>query len=94
MNEKKVNAALTEFCKNPYWKEKYDNAPSEDCKRYIALGFYYSDNLGEIPDYEEYKAEREKLEEKFTKDDWQYLYKYEGNNPRKSYYKKKMDEMQ
>ena len=47
-------------------------------------GFYYSDNVGNISDYEEYKAERDKLEEKFLKEDWQHLYKYEGNNPRKS----------
>lgn len=90
MNEKKVNSAVQKACENPYWKEKYENAPSEACKRYVALGFYYSDNFGEISDYEEYKAEREKLEAKFTKADWEHLYKYEGNNPRKSYYKKKM----
>ena len=94
MNEKKVTKAVAELCENPHWKEKYDNAPSEDCKRYVALGFYYSDNLGEIPDYEEYKAEREKLEERFTKEDWQHLYKYEGNNPRKSFYKQKMESAQ
>lgn len=91
MREKKIENALNEFCKNPHWKEKYDNAPSESCKRYVALGFYYSDNMGDIPDYEEYKAERDELEKSFKKADWQHLYKYEGTNPRKAYYKKNME---
>ena len=92
MNEKKIKKSITEYCKNPFWKELYDNAPSEECKRYVALGFYYSDNVGNISDYEEYKAERDKLEEKFLKEDWQHLYKYEGNNPCKAYYKSKFSE--
>ena len=92
MDEKKIKKALIEFCKNPFWKEKYDNAPSEYCKKYVALGFYYSDNMGYISDYEEYKAERNRLEERFTKEDWQHLYRYEGNNPRKAYYKSKFSE--
>lgn len=91
MNEKNIQNAVKEFCENPHWKEMYDSAPSEACKRYIALGFYYSDNLGEISNYEEYKSERDKLEETFTKADWEHLYKYEGNNPRKVYYKEKME---
>ena len=60
MNEKKIKKSITEYCKNPFWKELYDNAPSEECKRYVALGFYYSDNVVNISDYEEYKAERER----------------------------------
>lgn len=94
MNEKKIQSALEKARKNEYWKGKYDEAPSDACKRYVALGFYYSDNMGEISDYDAYKAERDKLEESFTKADWEHLYEYEGNNPRKGYYRKKMEEAQ
>ena len=34
--ESKVAKAVEEFCKN-LWKEYYDNAPTKECKRYIAL---------------------------------------------------------
>lgn len=55
MDEKKIKKSITAYCKNPFWKELYYNAPSDECKRYVALGFYYSDNVGNIPDYKNTK---------------------------------------
>lgn len=91
MDEKKIQAAVKKACENEYWQEYYDNAPSEACKRYIALEFYYSDNLGNVPNYDEFEAESNKAEQKFTKADWQHLYNHCANNPKKVYYKKKME---
>ena len=90
-NEYAVNKAVNEACKNEYWKNFYESAPSETCKRYIALKFYYSVTLGNVPNYDELEAESKNAEEKFTKADWQHLYRHCGNNPRKVYYKKKME---
>lgn len=92
MNERKLQKALKKFCKNPYWKEYYETAPTGACKRYIELEFYYSDYLGQISDYDELKKESDSLEEEFVKADWAHLYKYCGNNPKKVYYKNKMEE--
>ena len=32
IDEKKVELAVAEFTKNPYWKAKYDEAPTESSK--------------------------------------------------------------
>ena len=92
MNERKTQKALKKFCENQYWKEYYETAPTDACKRYIELEFYYSDYWGQIPDYDELKKESDSLEEEFVKEDWAHLYKYCGNNPKKVYYKNKMEE--
>lgn len=91
MNEKRIISAVRNFCENEYWREYFTEAPSDACKRYVALDFYYSDFLGEIPNYEEFKAEREKLKEKFKKADWKHLLKYSGHNPLRTYYRKMME---
>lgn len=45
LDESKVQKAVEEFRKNPYWREYYDNAPTENCKRYVALEFYQSEYI-------------------------------------------------
>ena len=91
MNEIKTQSSLNEFLKNPYWCEYYESAPTKACKRYIELEFYYSKELGKTPDYNELKAERDSLEKEFTKVDWAHLYRHCANNPKKVYYRNKMD---
>ena len=91
MNERKIQKSLKQFRVNPFWKEYYETAPTGTCKRYIELEFYYSDYLGNIPDYEELKKESDELEKGFVKADWEHLYKYCGNNPKKVYYKNKLN---
>ena len=39
-SESSLKNAVDVFCRNPYWRDEYVNAPSEICKRYIALTFY------------------------------------------------------
>ena len=92
MNEKSIQNALKSTCKNPFWQEYYQTAPSKNCKRYIELKFYYSECLGAVPDYEEFNKACILLENEFTKEDWLHLYKYCANNPKKVYYRNKLKE--
>ena len=91
-NEKRIKIAVKKFMKNPYWKEYLESAPSEACRRYVELEFYYSDCLGEVDNYEEFKSLKNKLEQKFDYADWKHLYNHCANNPKKAYYKKKLGE--
>ena len=92
MNERKVNIALKDFCKNQYWKKYYETAPTSNCKRYIELEFYFSYYYSLITDYEELKNEKSNLEKEFIKADWLHLLRYCGHNPKKIYYIKKSEE--
>ena len=81
MDKSKVNAAVEFFTENPYWKEIYENAPSEECKKHIALNFYYSTFFDEARDDEEFFKLSEDVDNSLSLDDWKYLLKYQGNNP-------------
>ena len=85
----KMQEAVAEFTKNPYWQKYYEQAPSEGCKQHIALTFCYS-LYGEPANIKERKAE---LEKNFTVTDWKYLYDHEGNNPFKAKCKRKINEL-
>lgn len=74
---KEQEKAVKVFCKNPFWKEYYETAPSDECKEYIGLQFGYSMN----PKSDEYNSRSDELEDMFTIDDWRHLAKYAGNNP-------------
>ena len=69
---------LQEWLENPYWREYYEKAPSEKCREVIALEFVYSEL-----ETEEILEELEAAEKELALEDWQYLYRYCGNNPRK-----------
>ena len=64
-------AILNEWLKNPYWREYYEKAPSEQCREVIALEFVYSE-LEE----EEILEEVDAAEKELALEDWQYLYRY------------------
>ena len=76
--EEERKRVLEEFLENPFWKEYYEDAPSDVCKEYIQYEFLYSDN-------EEYEDEAVEilhgLEDKLGLEDWKHLEKYAGNNP-------------
>ena len=69
---------LKEWLENPSWRECYESAPSEQCRELIALEFMYSDRQTDA-----LVRQMERAEEKLALADWQYLYRYCGNNPRK-----------
>ena len=75
--------------KNDYWKEYYEKAPSDNCKKYIRLGFMAELYLNKPDDF---KRQRRELEEGLDVTDWEYLYKYAGNNPFRIFCKNKIKE--
>ena len=72
-----IDNALSVYLQNPYWKEVYDAAPSEESKRHCALTFYNSWYMGSKDGI----AEQKRIEKKLTLEDWKYLLKYTANNP-------------
>lgn len=84
----KIKEAVKEFCKNDYWKEYYEKAPSENCKKYIEYTFVQS-LFGVDEDNSKNKKE---VSNKLKYNDWKHLHKYAGNNPFKIFCEKKMKE--
>lgn len=80
-----VKTILDDTLENPYWAEYYNNAPSNKCREYIALEFYYS----EYEDDETAEA-MDAIEEQLGVDDLRWLMKFCGNNPRKGILAKKI----
>lgn len=87
-SESSLKNAVDVFCRNPYWRDEYVNAPSEICKRYIALTFYES-----LHD-EGTASGRQELEEKLGIEDWKHLLKFAGNNPWRTKCRKKIQEQE
>ena len=90
MDDGKLKKAIGVFLKNPYWKEYYETAPSEECKEYIEHDFYFSLFGGS----EEIEKRDKELEDLFSVDDWKHLAKYAGNNPFKGKCRKKIRELE
>ncbi len=80
--------ALTVYLKNESWKEYYEKAPSDACRKAIEGEFVRSQ-------YSEFGAEygKEALESALDLADWQWLYKWCGNNPRKAFIAGKIREL-
>ena len=73
-----IKNVLDEYMGNPYWAEYYHSAPSDRCREFIALEFYYS----EYED-EETGAAMDGIEEQMNAEELRHLMKHCGNNPRK-----------
>ena len=83
----KVRDNLAEWLKNPSWAEYYGGAPSERCREFIALEFYYSE-------YEEEEASEamDWIEDEMDAEELRYLFARCGNNPRKGVLARKIAE--
>lgn len=77
------------------WKEEYEEVPSKECKAYNALSTIsaYMHWQEYFATYEDYQMECKRLLEKLTLADWEYLYKYCGNNPWRTRCKKRIAEL-
>ena len=80
-------SAIDLFRKNDFFKEYYDNAPSDNCQKYIALEFCYS--LYYVLD----EDLMNQIEGSFDLEDWKHLYRYCANNPLKGKYHRKIKEL-
>ena len=83
----KVRENLEEWLKNPSWAEYYGGAPSERCREFIALEFYYSE-------YEEEEAAEamDGIEDGMDAEELRYLFSRCGINPRKGVLARKIAE--
>lgn len=84
-----VRSILDDTLENPYWAEYYNGAPSDKCKEYIALEFYYS----EYEDDETADA-MDEIESQLSAEDLRWLMKFCGNNPRKGVLARKIAELE
>ena len=88
VNAEEVKKCLDEWLENPYWAKMYNEAPSEMCKRYIALDFYYSDTENEAI------AEMlDALETELSKEDWEHLLKF-SEGPERGKIMEKLSELE
>ena len=89
IDTKEVKSILDDTLENPYWAGYYNGAPSDKCKEYIALQFYYSE-------YEDDDAAEamDAMEADLTLDDWKHLLKYAGNTPEHGRILKKIEALE
>ena len=73
-----LKANLESWLENPFWREYYEEAPSDICRTIISLEYWES----------EYRTGAahcaiKDLEDDLSVEDWRHMYRYCGNNPRK-----------
>jgi len=68
IDSKDVRRNLDEWLQNPSWKGIYDNAPSEACRKYLAMLFYAS----ETEEEEAFDA-MDQMEQNLSLDDLRYM---------------------
>ena len=70
----KVTEAVSEFLKNPQWKNIFMNAPGGAMER-LAISFYFSKfhDSFQPEDFQEYRELRDEYEKSMTEEDLQYL---------------------
>ena len=64
-----VRQNLDDWLQNPSWAAVYNDAPSENCRKYIAMMFYASET-----EDEEAFAELDRMEAALDKADLTYMY--------------------
>ena len=89
MDTRAVKGNLEEWLENPSWAEYYREAPSDQCREFITLEFYYSE-------YEDDEAAEamDRIEGGLGIDDLRHLMAWCGNNPRKGALARKIREME
>ena len=76
-DEMQMETAMSIFMKNEYWKEVYENAPSDQCRNYFRLGFFSS--LYPPPD--DYAQAKDALYDSLAVEDWEYLRRIHTGTP-------------
>ena len=68
---------LGEWLENPSWAEYWNGAPTERCRAFITLEFFYSEY-----EEEETAEAMDRIEAEMSAEELKYLLKYCGRNPR------------
>ena len=89
VNAEAVREGLQEWLENPHWAKYYDSAPSDKCREYIALDFYYSDT-----EDDEVAEALDELEKDLTVEDWKHLLKYSDPGPERGKIIRKIAELE
>lgn len=78
IDRNEVRRTLEDYMQNPCWAAYYRDAPTDRCREFIALEFYYSE-------YEDDEAgeEMDRIEAELDIAGLRHLFKYCGNDPRK-----------
>lgn len=71
-----VRESLQEWLENPYWRQRYETAPTDKCKEYIALDYYYSDT-----EDDEVAEALDAMESELTLEDWKHLLRFTDPGP-------------
>ena len=87
-----MRKGFDEFMKNPYYREQYENAPTERLKRSMKLNW----DMNPFVMGANYKATKEQIEEKKklkemgpnTREEVEYLAKYAVGGAQKAFFKK------
>lgn len=90
-DKEKMQQTMDLYLQNEGWKETYENAPSDSCKKFLRLSFYKSQN-GE-PSGDEYIEVRDEIYSELGVEDWAYLEKSFGNSPFRATCRKKLAEL-
>ena len=95
MNIQKEKESFEAFMENPYWKETYENAPSEECKDYWRFSFYlseyYDPDAPEASDFLEMKAF---YHDRLSIEDWKYIKKNSSCSPFRGYINNRIKQLQ
>lgn len=94
VDKNKIKAAVEFFTENnEFYKKKYEEAPSDECREKIALGFYFSTFWDDAHEDEDFFRLSDQIDDKLSLEDWEYLLKYQGNNPGRVKIKQKIKEL-
>ena len=83
----KVRENLSGWLENPYWAAYYREAPSDRCREFIALEFFYSEY-----EEEETGEAMDGIEDEMNAEELRYLLRHCGNGPRKGVLARKIGE--
>lgn len=94
IDKEKMEKAFQAFMKNPAYKKIYDNAPSEECKKYYRYEYYYSKYYDpEAEDADEFVEMIKEPEKDLSVEDWEYIKSKAGHNPFRAYCDQKIKEL-
>ena len=90
----KVTEAVSEFLKNPQWKNIFMNAPGGAMER-LAISFYFSKfhDSFQPEDFQEYRELRDEYEKSMTEEDLQYLIENSDKDTAIKHYQELLDKI-
>ena len=95
VNDKTMADARRVFCRNPFWRKIYDEAP-ERAKYRLNLSFWYSEYGKSLSDddREAYRRERSRVERELTYEDASYLATHDSNENAKKHFAELCEQIQ